>query len=454
MVLENRSFNFRATIDELAGPLHFQAAAKGLSLAVNVAPNIPLSLRGDAHRLRQVVTNLVANAIKFTASGGITLDAELQSLRDGKATLHCKVTDTGIGIAEKQIAGLFSPFVQADASTTRKYGGTGLGLAISRQLVEMMGGRIGVTSRAEHGSTFWFTAAFHSVQAAVRPQTQKPGDPLPQRSRTNFHLGHGEAILVAEDNAINRAVILAQLNKLGYQPVAVADGKAACATLRAGCFALVLMDCQMPVMDGYEATRNIRRSLQSQIPIIALTASAMAPDKERCLQAGMDDYLAKPVDLPQLAAVLAKWVRVSSPLHPDHPHPATSIDPAPPTFDEESLLRRLMDDRPLASAVLNGFLEDAPKQLAQLRSRLQTSDGPGIYQRAHTLGGSAATVGAEALRAVALALETAAAENRLDSCPELLQQAEEEFERLRARLEADGWVVQPADDASIIASLL
>jgi PAS domain S-box-containing protein len=453
IVLEDRVFDLHTVIDEVARPLHFQATAKGLSLEVQIAPDIPQSLRGDAHRLRQVLTNLIANAIKFTARGGITLDANLESLRGGQATVHCNITDTGIGIAEEKIAELFSPFVQADASTTRRYGGTGLGLAISRQLVEMMGGRIGIISRAGQGSTFWFTATFDVAQPAVLPLAREPREASQRPIHPTLQPGHGETILVAEDNSINRAVILAQLNKLGYQAVAVADGEAACAAVLAGSCALVLMDCQMPVMDGYEATSHIRRSPQSQIPIIALTASAMAPDKDRCLRAGMDDYLSKPVDLPQLAAVLSKWIRVTSPRNEAEAHPQPRIDPDPPAFDEESLLRRLMEDRPLASAVLHGFLEDAPKQLAQLRARLDASDGPGLCMRAHTLKGSAATVGAEALRAVALDLETAATEDQIESCRELLHRAIGEFDRFRTKLDDSGWVNQRDEAASTVASL-
>jgi len=204
-------------------------------------------------------------------------------------------------IRPDQLEGLFSPFTQADASTTRKYGGTGLGLAISKQLVELMGGRVGVDSREGCGSAFWFTAVLD-----VAPPGRKPAS-----ENANARCGADAPVrpvrvLVAEDNAINRQVALAQLRKLGYEALAVNNGAEAVEKVQAGGYDLVLMDCQMPVMDGLEATRLIRQS--TGIPIVAMTAHAMPGDRDRCLSRGMDDYLAKPVELKQLAEALARWL--------------------------------------------------------------------------------------------------------------------------------------------------
>jgi PAS domain S-box-containing protein len=406
IILENASFDLSHTVEEVIRLLSIQAGAKGLCLEARISPRIPRIVRGDAHRLRQVLTNLSANAVKFTDRGRVTLDADLESLSDGQVTVRFAVTDTGIGIAQEQIAALFSPFFQADASTTRRYGGTGLGLAISKQLVEKMGGNIGVNSRPGEGSTFWFTAAFEKA-ASRRPPP--PAEQLTEvAAAPSIPPGYGEKILVAEDNLTNREVILAQLKKLGYNAHAVFNGAEAVEALQDGNYDLVLMDCAMPVMDGYEATHRIRASAHAQIPIVALTASAMAPDRERCLAEGMDDYLAKPVELPRLAKTLARWVSQSASGETAPTPRETAGAQTAPAFDADSLLRRLRGDRNLAGVVLKAFLEDAPLQLEQLRARLAEQDAPGVRLYSHALKGAAANVGGEALRQAAYAIENAA----------------------------------------------
>jgi PAS domain S-box-containing protein len=453
VVLTNLNFNLNHTIEEVVQPLRVQATAKGLRMDARISSGVPGFLRGDAHRLRQVLTNLIANAIKFTDSGGITLDAVLENGTERTATVRFTIADTGIGIRSDQIKTLFSAFVQADASTTRKYGGTGLGLAISKQLVEMMGGGMGVTSRQGEGSTFWFTAVFDRTpcgeQYCVGEERQNRST-APDALR---HVGHGERVLVAEDNSINREVILAQLKKLGYNGEAVTNGAEAVQAVERGGFKLVLMDCAMPVMDGYEAAHRIRQSIHPNIAIIALTASAMAPDRERCLSEGMDDYLAKPVELPQLARVLAKWTSESSADNltsgPAQPLQKPASEPAKVIFDGDSLLRRLMGDRELARGVLKGFMLDAPSQLKNLSVRLDEVDAPGTLLQAHTLKGSAATVGAEALYAIALTMETSAAGGRLDDCRDLLLGAGNEFDRFKRTVERDGWVSIANDNTGI-----
>ena len=453
ITLESMNFSLSQSVDEVVQLLKDQADAKGLYLVSRVSGRIPEFLRGDAYRLRQVLTNLIANAIKFTDRGGITLEAEPGDKSNQGEAIRIGVTDTGIGIKEDQISGLFSPFVQADVSTTRKYGGSGLGLAISKQLVEMMGGRIGVNSTEGQGSTFWFTATFDlcaSGQRQTVPEYRALRPGKPSESNASWALqGHGERVLVAEDNHTNQEVILAQLRKLGYRAAVAANGAEAVAAIERESFDLILMDCQMPAMDGYEATRRIRQSNQPRIPILALTASAMSNDRERCLSEGMDDYLAKPVELRHLAAALAKWIPVfgAEKLTPVTGGPTEW--PATAVFNSDALLRRLMGDRELAGVVLEGFIEDAPTQLAQLSVLLEATDSPGIRLQAHALKGAAATVGAEALQAIAKAMEMDASEGRLDRGAELLVRAMEEFERFRSEVVRDGSLSTATDRAGM-----
>ncbi|MGA3186806.1 MAG: PAS domain S-box protein [Bryobacteraceae bacterium] len=316
ITLENLSFDARAIIEDVVQLLRVQASEKGLLLHARVSPEIPPLLRGDAHRLRQVLTNLCANAVKFTEHGEVRLDVTL----DEPATVRFSVTDTGIGIPPDRVADIFSPFVQADASTTRKYGGTGLGLAICKQFVAMMGGSIRVDSREGHGSTFSFTAVFEPAVPGQQLHASQQG--LLVARRGMLRTARPARILVAEDHVVNREVVLALLRKLGFEATAVPNGAEAVQAVEHGAYDLVLMDCEMPVMDGYEATRRIRASLHPGTPVIALTANAMASDRDRCMRAGMDDYLAKPVDLRRLADALDKWLpaRQQAQSLAEHPH--------------------------------------------------------------------------------------------------------------------------------------
>ncbi len=429
IVLEHLSFSLREVVDAVVQVLRMQAKAKGLKFSACVAAAIPPLVTGDAHRLRQVLTNLAANAIKFTECGEVTLVATLDSLGAGRASVHFAISDTGIGIRPEQVARLFSAFTQADASTTRKYGGTGLGLAISKQLVEMMGGTIGAESVEGDGSRFWFTAVFE-VPAETRVPAVSTGQSGSFSSaEPRLEQRRCSCILVAEDNAINRDVALAQLEKLGLRAEAVVNGAEAVAAVRRGGYDLVLMDCEMPGMDGYEATRTIRHSFGSRIPIIAVTADAMPADRERCLKEGMNDYIAKPVDVAELKTLLAKWLPSAEP----------GEVAAKSVFHADAMLRRLMGDRQLASTVVNRFIEDVPAQLDTLRERLEQADAEGTRRQAHTLKGAAATAAAGDLRDIALAIESAARAGKLGECGALVRAAAEEFERFMRAVAREGW---------------
>ncbi len=442
VALEKQTFSVRHTIDDVVQLLSVLAGAKGLYIHSNVSEDIPPLLCGDAHRLRQVLTNLAGNAIKFTERGVVALNAALECEADGTATVRFVVADTGIGIRPDQAQALFSPFVQADTSTTRKYGGTGLGLAISKQLVDLMGGKIGLESREGEGSTFWFTAVFETTSESVLPPTMEPaseGERGLTPPRVNAE-GHAARILLADDNPTNRAVALAQLELLGYQADAVANGAEALEALQRGTYDLVLMDSEMPTMDGYEATRRIRESSNSHVPIVGVTAHAMSSDRDKCIHGGMNDFLTKPVDLQLLAEVLAKWIPGTGPRVEVQTVEYAESERHAAVFDSKALLKRLMGDRQLAGRIVKGFLVDIPSQLNNLQERFDEADEAGARMAAHTLKGSAANVSAVGLRAIGQEMERAAAAGQLDRFGKLLPRAVEEFERLKSTLERTGWI--------------
>jgi CheY-like chemotaxis protein/anti-sigma regulatory factor (Ser/Thr protein kinase) len=252
-------------------------------------------------RLRQVLMNLMSNALKFTDRGGITLHVRVEERLPGLVRLCFLVRDTGSGIPAEAQARLFNPFTQADDSVARRYGGTGLGLAICRRLVELMDGKIGVESTPGQGSLFWFTVPLHT--AVAQPSV------APELAALAFAAGPRRRVLLADDNAVNRRVGQKMLERLGCEVSLVNDGQQAVAAMRGGEFDVVLMDCYMPQLDGFDATRAIR-ALELGVrrtPVIAMTASAFAEDRERCVAAGMDDYVSKPVDLIELQRKITQW---------------------------------------------------------------------------------------------------------------------------------------------------
>jgi two-component system sensor histidine kinase/response regulator len=266
---------------------------------------------GDPNRIRQITLNLLSNAIKFTERGSVTLSvSQLGAVEDELLKLRIAVTDTGIGISPEAQRRLFNSFTQAEASTTRRFGGTGLGLVISRRLAELMGGELNFESSPGHGSTFWLIVPLRVAPqpAAVSTPAREPASD-PDLEITQVH------VLVAEDNLINQKVAVRLLSGLGYSADVASNGAIALEMVQKNSYDAVLMDVQMPVMDGLEATRAIRRlaSEVASIPIIALTANALAGDRETYLAAGMDDFLAKPLDKAELERVARKWIRVREP---------------------------------------------------------------------------------------------------------------------------------------------
>ena len=303
--LENIDVDVTQVVEDVAGLLARQAQAKGLKLIVSGCLGLSAPLRGDPSRLRQVLLNLTSNAIKFTAEGEVVLSARFAAMSDDTADVTFEVSDTGIGISPRDQRHIFQPFSQVDASTTRRFGGTGLGLAISRQLVEAMGGTLTVDSEVGCGSTFGFTVRLPRTHVET-PSTGFPGvsgladPPRPGRGR----------VLVVEDNPINQLVARGLLDQLGFWADVAANGYEALDALERTAYSAVLMDCQMPEMDGFTATGEIRRreGVDRHTPIIAMTAGALEGDEERCLHAGMDAYLSKPINGTHLEYVLTRWV--------------------------------------------------------------------------------------------------------------------------------------------------
>jgi signal transduction histidine kinase len=289
------------------------ATEKGLDLTLRVAPDLPEAVLGDAIRLRQIVTNLVGNAVKFTSTGSVEASLDVVRQARGAVDVRFEVTDTGIGIAAEDIPRLFSDFTQADPSTTRRFGGTGLGLAISDRLVRLMGGQIGCTSRLAGGSTFWFTISLGVPQKSVEANLETSAADSTTSARSPDS-PDGPLILVVEDNDVNAVILTRMLALLGYRSDAVRSGPDALAAATRTEYAAILMDCQMPIMDGFTTTTKLREQERSDqhAPVVAITATATTEDEGRCMAAGMDDYLPKPIVMERLAEVLHHW----APLRP------------------------------------------------------------------------------------------------------------------------------------------
>ncbi len=601
--LESLNFDLLSMLDDFTATMAVRAHEKGLELFCSADPGVPHLLVGDPGRLRQILTNLVGNAIKFTNQGQVSLGVSCEIEGGENVLLRFVVQDTGIGIPPEKVGLLFQKFSQVDASTTRQFGGSGLGLAISKQLAELMGGEIGVNSAAGQGSEFWFSVCF-AVQAADKieelpglnrlagvrvlvvddnptgreilnirlsswdmlpslaengiealkmlVEASQKGDPfkmalldmhmpamdglmlgaairkderlagiklfllsslgdrdasgryaeigfsgslikpvryaelmnvlsaslaetglvaggrpaaagagalsLGRDPRSDIQRMAGYAnrrLLLVEDNITNQKVAMGVLKRLGLKADAVANGLEALNALENIAYDLVLMDVQMPEMDGLEATRRIRdfRSsvLRHDLPVIAMTAHAMQGDREICMLAGMNDYITKPLQVEALVKVLEHWlpgagVQAAGVLvSPEPQSPGGQADPAEDTgggpaenpvlvFDRPGLMRRLMDDRELIEVIIAGFTEDIPKQIAQLKVYLAAEEINNVMRQAHTIKGASANIGGDALSAVARKMEMEARNGDLLAAAAYLGGVEREFERLKAVL--------------------
>lgn len=598
--LETLDFNLRTTVDDVLKQFAERAESKGLELTGLIHAAVPTGLRGDPGRLRQVLTNLVGNAIKFTERGDVTLQVYLEEEAEGAAVLRFEIADSGIGVTPETQQKIFKPFVQADSTMTRRYGGTGLGLSISKQLVELMGGAIGVKSLPHHGSTFWFTARFitqaqsvsailpmadlqghrvlivddnesnrlilhHLVSgwgmqdeqaedaagAIVRiEEASRCGNPfdcaildvvMPRKDGLQLaaelqrlpcaaplrlivmtsllQRGHAEQarkvgakgyltkpvrhdelrdclrtvlgmelasterdttgdsagprlvtrhtlaesaerrrILVVEDNSVNQKLAVRMLEKLGYRPDLVENGQEALAALEVGSYDAVLMDCQMPVMDGFEATSAIRRNESAgkryvrtgHLPIIAVTANAMQGDRERCLAAGMDAYLAKPIKLEDIRLTLSRWLTSSSDevLVRGTVSPVSKASTIPGYFDPVQMLLNIGGDQELLNQLIDLFLERHADIMTDIRQALSQGDSTTVERAAHTLKGTAANLCAPDVALAAGQLEAVGRLGALHDAPPVYAHLEMEMMRLIQALkvyrEGNGGVTQAA----------
>jgi PAS domain S-box-containing protein len=435
--LERADFSLTDVIEEVAGILEISAEDKGIALRRRCDPALSRPLVGDPARIRQVLVNLVNNAIKFTDRGEVVVGAAVLEQSEAGVVVQIEVRDTGIGIAEDAVPRLFQPFSQVDASTTRQHHGSGLGLAICRELVERMGGQIGVRSAPGAGSTFSFTLPL----AKAAPDGEPAEEGLPPRAAA----AAGGRILLVEDSPISAELAGEILRTAGYSFDLASNGARAVEAVRREPYDLVLMDCQLPLVDGYEATRRIR-ALEADgklprpaapIPIVALTASATTGDLERCLAAGMNDYVSKPLDARRLLGLIAAHLSRPSkppPAPPPRPAPEAAPSPAPaaprPMVDLAGALSRLQNNRELFARVSARFVESLPSDRALLADAIARRDGRTLGFAAHRLRGQVVTFGAEALGARVAVLEDAAKREDWAAAAAALRAVDEDLDRL------------------------
>jgi signal transduction histidine kinase/CheY-like chemotaxis protein/HPt (histidine-containing phosphotransfer) domain-containing protein len=454
LTLEAIGFDLHTSLRDTLRLLSLRAQAGGLQLRCAIGPGVPAGVVGDPLRLRQVLVNLIGNAIKFTSQGEVVVEVKTSNIEHPTSNvqrpaseaaaersmldvgcsmfdvsepspsveLHFAVRDTGIGIPEEKLRSIFEPFVQADGSTTRKYGGTGLGLSICVHLVELMGGRIWVESKVGEGSTFHFTARFGVSPEAAGQEGAAAEEiaPVPQ---------HRLRILLVDDNAFNRKVASVKLGKEGHRVSAAGSGRDALALLERQEFDLVLMDMQMPDMDGLEATRQIREREQGtgrRLPILAMTAHAMEGVRERCLAGGMDGYVSKPIRDRELWEAIHAVVRADAAAGRRDAGLA-----AEDVLDRDSALARVGGNLELLRQLAEVFREDCARLVPDVREALAAGDGPRLRNAAHTLKGMVGFFAAPAATTAARQLEQMSEAGTLAGADETLATLVREIDRVQ-----------------------
>ncbi|MDM8552373.1 ATP-binding protein [Desulfobacterales bacterium HSG2] len=435
--LERIDFNLENVIRNVTDMMDAGAKGKGIELIHRNHRDVPLLLRGDSNRLRQIITNLVSNAIKFTETGEVMIRVTLENESDTHATLRFSVTDTGVGIPRDRMDRLFKSFSQTDSSTSRRYGGTGLGLAISKQLAELMGGEIAVESQASKGSTFWFTACFEKLPEnhEVSPDTGRGFFLTPAEISPSKPFARNIRILLAEDNEINQKVALMVLEKFGLSADVVFNGKAAVERLGITPYDVVLMDVRMPEMDGVEATRVIRDPesgvLDPDIPIIAMTADAMKEDYERCIRAGMNDYLSKPINGAELLSTIKRHLKLEVREHKPEIRASVSECQVSEIFDKAEFLNRMGGNEALCEKFIPMFIENFQDRIQKLRTAIDENNLGQIIMEAHSIKGACANISAHRLRDVACQIELGGEEGDSVKAGSLMDKLEAEFDKFQ-----------------------
>jgi len=440
LTLEHLDFNLKETLGSTEKMLAIGAAKKGLDLKCHIDSDVPLILKGDPARLKQIIINLVGNALKFTPEGEITVEVKKSDMKipgePDRIPLLFLVRDTGIGISPAKQQVIFESFSQADSSTTRKYGGTGLGLAICKQLVELMGGTIRMKSTEGKGSVFYFTAVFRpgDPRAAAVDREKEDLTALPAKSLK---------ILLVEDNPMNAKLAVIFLRRQQHHVVHVVNGKEVLEQLQKEPFDLILMDLEMPEMDGYEASYRIRRDQSGRfdpnIPIFAMTAHTLPEYLEKIFQNGMNGYITKPLSLYQLARLPAKIKPGGSGVEKTH---TSEVRQGPPVSSQppdtgkiinpEAAIKRLDGDMDLYHKFCRMFLSEIPDIEGKLRLALSKGDFDSLRKHAHYLKGSAAMIGAEYITHYAAHLEKASREDEdMEEAGHLLVQVENGLSRLK-----------------------
>jgi len=480
--LERIRFETRRPFEDVIDLFLERAKDKNLELACTMDAAVPAQLEGDPLRLRQVVTNLVNNAIKFTERGKVVVGVCVAEQTADSCVLRCDVCDTGVGVAPSVRGSIFEAFAQGDSSTTRKYGGTGLGLSIVRRLVDLMGGTVGVDSTVGQGATFWFTVRFGRIadtplaplDEATRPPVQGVVC-LSAQAMNRVHVGEqapaqqpeacslpdmamtasdvGGRILVAEDNPVNHEVALAMLESLGCRVDGVCTGQEAVEAASRVPYDLILMDCQMPGMDGYAATRSIRRNERQgarRIPIVALTAHASKGDRAMCLAAGMDDYLSKPYTHQKLQAIVQRWLSMSlstAPSLSEGLRQGTSVPSVPPYSGGPVILdSRAVDairalqrkGRPdFLARLIEKYVTASTEHMVSIRRAVASGDAMALWQAAHALKSSSGMMGASIFAELCHELEMLGRAATLDGVPEVLRKLEASYPSVCAALEGE-----------------
>ena len=432
-------FSLRELVRDVLRPLALRASVGGLAFESVVEDGVPDRLVGDPLRIGQVLRNLAGNAVKFTNQGMVSVRVRSESL-DGskeaaKVTLRFSVADTGIGVPAEKHQLIFEPFTQADGSTTRKYGGTGLGLSICSGVVEMMDGRIWLESEVGRGSTFYFTLTLDLPREAQA----RPSLPPPANQR---HSKRKLRILVAEDNSVNQRLAARLLEREGHTVTIAGSGQEALESFEEHQFArsrfeLILMDVQMPGLDGLQATARIRekeRGSGHRVPIVAMTAQAADSDRLRCLEAGMDAYVAKPVHVPELMKMIESVVPGGNSMNADLTPNGLSVGEQLQQLDEALALSRVGGDIDLLKEVVELFLDDYPSTFEKIKGAVASSDASALEHHAHSLKGSVSTFGASRAFEAAFALEKQGRSGDLTGAPDHVAQLEQALEALRPEL--------------------